>query len=101
MAHYQDDKWYPRLIVGDWYEDEDDNKDDGVITLIEQPRFEVRHTVFLNKVRNRTLLALPGMSRLMMDRLYEAAHEWYVFPDSEPLKVAYPATNESASSFVT
>ena len=88
-AHYVERKWYPRAIIGTWTNDEDDLVADGMVTLVQQPEFSVRHTVFLNRVRDRTLLAMPGMSRIMMDRLYQAADAWYVFPDSSSLKVSY------------
>lgn len=91
MAIYHEDKWYPRSIVGTWYEDDEDSVNDGVTHLRPPSPAVIRHTVFLNKVRNRTLLSMPGMSSIMMDRLYEAAEDWFVFPDSQTLKVSYTA----------
>jgi transglutaminase-like putative cysteine protease len=89
FAHYQDDRWFPRRIVGTWHNDIDDGEPDGLIRISPSRANPVVQTVFLNQAGSRVLFAMPGLEAVHLPRLYEAADRCYMFPDSETLKVSY------------
>lgn len=89
FVHYRDNRWFPLRIVGTWHNDIDDGEPDGLIRIAPARAEPILQTVFLNQAHTRVLFALPGLTAVHMTRLYEAAEQCYMFPDSETLKVSY------------